>query len=423
MENQNHRAHPTKDITGIKSNQLRGKTICMCLTGSVAILNAPSIARELMRHGAEVTTVMSQEAINLIQPTLIEWATGNPVITEITGNIEHVAIAGEREHTKGIADMILICPVTGNTIGKIAQGISDNPVTAISMVALGSKTPMAIVPAMHDSMFRNPVVQENIQKLKKLDVKVLGPRLEENKAKIAAKEEVVEYVLNFFSPKKDLIGKKFLITAGPSIEWIDDVRYLSNPSTGKMGIAFVKEVLSRGGEVTLLKGRTNILTPINTKEIQVESTVDFVDKMTRELSENHYDVLISTAALADFTPESKMNTKISSDKEFLDLRLRSTPKLISKARQMDEKLFIVAFKAETSLSSEELIEKAHSRLLSSDSNLIIANNVNRDNIGRGFGSDTNEVFVINTDKDVTKLELANKRTIAAKILNIIKQLI
>ncbi|UYP45533.1 Coenzyme A biosynthesis bifunctional protein CoaBC [Candidatus Lokiarchaeum ossiferum] len=417
MENQIRHIHPTKDIIGIKSENLQGKTICMCLTGSVAILNAPSIARELMRHGAEVITVMSEEAIKLIQPTLIEWATGNPVITEITGKIEHIATAGERENTKGIADMILICPATGNSIGKISHGISDNPVTAISMVALGSKTPMAIVPAMHDSMFRNPIVQENIQKLKNLGVQVLGPRLEENKAKIAAVDEVVNFVINFFSPNKDLIKKKFLITAGPSIEWVDDVRFLSNPSTGKMGIALSEEILSRGGEVTLLKGKSIIKDPLGAKVVHVESTQNFVDAMLKELDLKKYDYLISTAALADFTPEKRQDKKISSNQQFLDLHLISTPKLISLAREKSPNLYIIAFKAESNLSDSEIIEKAYDRLTTSKANLIVANHAGSSISGKGFGSDTNEVFIIDSQKATTKLELASKRSISKKIID------
>ena len=441
MEEFRSNNHPTKDIKGQKSGRLKGITICFCLTGSVSIMDSPHIARDLIRHGAEVITVMSKESIRLIHPNLMEWSTGNSVITEITGKIEHIALAGEsareieknknnvseKKSEKRSADLILICPATANTIGKIASGISDTPVTAISMVALGSKTPIVIVPSMHLSMFQNPIVQKNISILEKLDVKFLNPRIEENKAKIATVEDVSSYILNIFAKKKDLKGKKFLITAGPSREWIDNIRFLSNPSSGKTGMAFAKEIVERGGEVTLIYGPGTEETPIGTKIIHVNSATDFSEalKDTMAKKEKKYDVLISTAAIADFTinPKEKIDGKISSDKKDLQLNLVSTPKLINLARSLSEKLFIIAFKAENNLEKEELIEKAYSRLKSANTNLIIANNVSSNYVSSnnkkiGFSSDTNEVFVIDKDRNVTHLELASKQEIASKILDI-----
>jgi len=420
MEEFRSNNHPTKDIKGSLSNKLKGKTICLCLTGSVSIMDSPHIARTCIRHGAEVITVMSKEAMNLIQPSLLYWSTGNPVITEITGGIEHVSIAGEREGKKGLADLILICPATANTIGKIASGISDTPVTAISMVALGSKTPIVIVPSMHQSMFQNPFVQKNIRSLEEMNVKFLNPRIEENKAKIATVEDVSSYVLNFFSKKKDLKGKNFLITAGPSREWIDNIRFLSNPSSGKTGIAFAKEIIERGGEVTLIYGPGTEQTPIGAKIIHVNGATDFSDALKNTMEKNQFDVLISTAAIADFMidPKDKIDGKISSDKKDLQLNLVSTPKLINLARSLSEKLFIIAFKAENNLEKDDLIEKAYSRLKSANTDLIVANNVNSKNQKTGFRSDTNEVFVIDKDKNINHLELSSKQDIASKILDI-----
>lgn len=420
MEENKSYSHPTKDIKGSLSSKLKGKTICLCLTGSVSIMDSPHIARKLIRHGAEVITVMSKEAMNLIQPSLFHWSTANPVITEITGAIEHIAIAGEREGKKGLADLILICPATANTIGKIASGISDTPVTAISMVALGSKTPIIISPSMHYSMFQSPYVQKNISSLEKIGVKFLNPRIEENKAKIATIDDVSSYVLKFLSKEKDLKGKNFLITAGPSREWIDNIRFLSNPSSGKTGIAFAKEIIDRGGEVTLIYGPGTEQTPIGANIINVNGAIDFIDALKDTMAKKQFDVLISTAAIADFTlsPKDKIDGKISSDKKELQLNLVSTPKLINLARSLSEKLFIIAFKAENNLEKESLIEKAFSRLKSSNTNLIIANNVSSDNKKTGFSSDTNEVFVIDKDRNIIHLELASKQEIASKILDI-----
>ncbi|QEE14335.1 bifunctional phosphopantothenoylcysteine decarboxylase/phosphopantothenate--cysteine ligase CoaBC [Promethearchaeum syntrophicum] len=421
MEEFRSNNHPTKDIKGSKSSKLAGKTICLCLTGSVSIMDSPHVARNLIRHGAEVITVMSQEAMRLLQPTLLEWSTGNPVITEISGKIEHVSLAGEREGKKGFADLILICPATANTIGKIASGISDTPVTAISMVALGSKiTPLIIVPSMHLSMFQNPFVQKNIRTLEKMDVKFLNPRIEESKAKIATVDDVSSYVLNYFTRKKDLKGKKFLITAGPSREWIDNIRFLSNPSSGKTGIAYAKEIIERGGEVTIIYGPGTEPTPIGAEIIHVNDAIDFSEALNDTLVNNRFDVLISTAAIADFTPKNKkIEGKISSDKKDLLLNLVSTPKLINLARSLSEKLFIIAYKAENNLVKEILIEKAYNRLKSANVDLIIANNISPSNKNIGFNSDTNEVFVIDKDKNVHHLKLASKQDIASKILDLL----
>jgi len=420
MEENKSNSHPTKDIKGQKSDRLNGITICLCLTGSVSIMDSPHIARSLIRHGAEVITVMSKEAMRLIHPNLMEWSTGNPVISEISGKIEHVSLAGEREGKKGLADLVLICPATANTIGKIASGISDTPVTAISMVALGSKTPIIISPSMHYSMFQNPFVQQNINSLKEMGVKFLNPRIEENKAKIATIEDVSSYVLNFFTKKKDLKGKNFLITAGPSREWIDNIRFLSNPSSGKTGIAFAKEIIDRGGEVTLIYGPGTEQTPIGAKIIHVNGATDFSDALKNTMEKNQFDVLISTAAIADFMidPKDKIDGKISSDKKELHLNLVSTPKLINLARSLSEKLFIIAFKAENNLEKDDLIEKAVSRLKSANTDLIVANNVNSKIQKTGFRCDTNEVFVIDKDRNVIHLGLTSKQEIASKILDI-----
>jgi phosphopantothenoylcysteine decarboxylase / phosphopantothenate---cysteine ligase len=414
--------HPTKDIQGILSNKLNGKTVCLCLTGSVAVINSPSVARELMRHGAEVIVAMSKEATDLIQPELLQWATGNPVITDISGDIEHIAIAGERENMRGQADLILICPATANTISKIACGISDTLITTLSTVALGSNTPIVIVPAMHDSMFRNKIVDANIQKLKGLGVTFLGPRMEENKAKVALPEEVVSYIIDYLNPKKDLKNLRFLITAGPSREQIDRVRFISNPSSGKMGMAFAEEIISRGGSATIINGKSTVKTPIGAQVIDVTTANDFVNAMKSEISNSQtgkYNVLISSAALADFTVTQKKEQKISSNTDSLQINLIPTPKLIKEARKIDKDLYIVAFKAETDINCEDLVNKAHTRLLEAKTNLVVANNVHQNNTGRGFGCDTNEVYVIDPKKEVIHLNLSSKRNIASKILDIV----
>ncbi|WP_457557285.1 bifunctional phosphopantothenoylcysteine decarboxylase/phosphopantothenate--cysteine ligase CoaBC [Candidatus Harpocratesius sp.] len=416
--------HPTKDIQGITSSKLNGKRFCICLTGSVAVINAPTMARELMRHGAEVFTVMTKEATDLLQAELMEWATGNPVILDITGQIEHISMAGERENSKGFADMIIVYPATANTIGKMANGISDTAVTAIATVALGSKTPMIVVPAMHDSMYKNPIVKENIEKLRSLGVQIVDPRMEENKAKIATAEDVLLSVFDFIGLKtieQDFQNRKILVTAGTTREWIDQVRFLSNPASGRMGIAIAKALVDRGANVVLLLGPSSLKPSPHPKLIVKHpiSTQDFVNFASEVLKSGDYDILISAAALADFTPKQTYDGKITSDLEELQINLVSTPKLIQIARNIASKLFIVGFKAESQLEQEKIIENAYKRLKSSNINLIVANSVHPDALDRGFNAISNEVFIINPKKEIKHFKLASKIEIAHHILDCI----
>jgi phosphopantothenoylcysteine decarboxylase/phosphopantothenate--cysteine ligase len=261
--------HPSKQIVGTKGSLLKGKTICLCLTGSVAVTTAPIIAREFMRLGAEVICVMSRAACELITPALMEWATGNRVITGLTGAVEHVHLAGETPRVRGKADVILVCPATANTISKIAVAIDDTPVTTVVTTAFGSGTPIIVVPAMHESMYRHPILEENLLKLRQRGVEILLPRILEGKAKIARVDQIVDRVADIIVIKKDLRGLNFLVTAGPGREYIDSVRFISNPSSGKMGMAIAEEILARGGQVTIINGHSEEDPPIGANVVNV----------------------------------------------------------------------------------------------------------------------------------------------------------
>ncbi len=408
--------HPSKDIIESKGTILRGKTICMCLTGSVALINAPIIARELMRLGAEVIPVMSKAATGLIEPSLMHWATGNPTITKLTGAVEHVFLTGSRPNASGKADLILVCPATANTISKIANGIDDTPVTTMVSTAFGSSIPIVIVPAMHESMY-HPIIEKNISLLKNYGIDVLGPRLSEGKAKIAKMEDVIDRVLDLLITTKDLEGKKILITAGPSREAIDDIRYLSNKSSGRMGIEIAKEASARGAEVLLIAGECMVKIPDYINTIHVESANDFIKNIKDELTYSNYDIFISAAAISDYKPTEYVEGKISSDKiEELKVSMKLTPKVLNVARRKDYKLFIIAFKAEINVSRSELIDRAYNRLLKSEADLIVANDVGREDIG--FNSKDNEVYIINKEKHITHIEKHTKRYVASKIIDV-----
>ncbi|MFX0037324.1 MAG: bifunctional phosphopantothenoylcysteine decarboxylase/phosphopantothenate--cysteine ligase CoaBC [Candidatus Hermodarchaeota archaeon] len=413
----NNFQHPSKDIVESKGTILSGKTICMCLTGSVAVISSPIIARELMRLGAEVICVMSKAATELINPALMEWASGNKVITKLTGAVEHVYLAGERPKSVGKADLILICPATANTISKIAHGVDDTPVTTVASTAFGSSIPIVIVPAMHESMYKHPILEENEKKLRDCGVEILGPRISEGKAKIARIDDIIDRVIDLLITKKDLEGKKILITAGPTREAIDSVRFVSNKSSGKMGIEIAKEVSARGAEVLLIAGECMIKLPdyINTKH--VVSTDDFIKTVKEEISYNNYDFFISAAAVSDYKPVDCIEGKISSDNvEELHVNMKLTPKIIDVARKKDYNLFIIAFKAETNVTKSELIERAYNRLLKSEADLIVANDIGREDIG--FSSKYNEVFIIDKKKHITHVERNTKRYIASKIIDV-----
>jgi len=409
--------HPSKDIVGTKGSELKDKRIALCITGSVAAVQCSEIARELMRHGAQVFAVMTEMAQKIIHPYLMEWATGNPVTTELTGKIEHVALTGE--YPKGKADLILVAPATANTISKIACGIDDTVVTSVVSAAFGLGIPMLIVPSMHESMYRHPIVVENMKKLQALGVELVEPRILEGKAKIAATEEIVNAAIRRLAAK-NMTGSRVLVTAGPTIEYIDPVRVISNKSSGKMGIAVAEEALTRGAHVTLIYGQGTTPPPVGVKILRAETTKQMHDLVLSELKNVKYDVLIATAAAADFAPERSWKEKIDSHTmSKFEVKLRSLPKIIDQVKKVCPKTLLVAFKAEYKVSDRELVKRARKRLKTSQADFIVANDVGRE--GAGFQADTNEVFIVGRDRKVVHIPLAPKRDIAKKLLDLIHQ--
>jgi phosphopantothenoylcysteine decarboxylase/phosphopantothenate--cysteine ligase len=219
-------SHPSKDIISSKGRELAGKKIALLVTSSVASFKAPEIARELMRHGADVYAVTSPTTEKMVGADLLEWATGNPVVTHLTGKLEHIALGGKSE---GHADLVLIAPATANTIGKLASGIDDTPVTTVAATAIGSRIPVVIAPAMHEPLYDHPIIQDNISRLKKIGVEFIEPEVSEGKAKIASTEKIVRLIIARFSTSqsRDLEGRRILVTAGPTIEHIDPVRVVT----------------------------------------------------------------------------------------------------------------------------------------------------------------------------------------------------
>jgi phosphopantothenoylcysteine decarboxylase/phosphopantothenate--cysteine ligase len=408
--------HPSKNIIGTKGSQLKGRRIAICITGSVAAVQSPTIARELMRYGAEVFVFMSPMAKNFIHPNLMEWATGNTVVTEITGKLEFISMV---EPSSNRVDLILIAPATANTIGKLASGINDTSVTALAMAASGSGIPVIIVPAMHNCLYSQPITERNIAKLKSLGFTFIEPQVAEGKAKVAEVEAIVEATIRALTVK-DMTALRVLVTSGPTYEPIDPVRVIANRSSGKMGIALAEDALRRGAEVTLVYGPGVTKPPKGAKIISVETSEQMADAVASELKSSKYDIMIAAAAVADFTPLESLNYKISSDTaQELSINLKPTRKIISEVKALSPETFLVAFKAEWKVSEEELINRSYGRLKDADLDLIVANDVGSKDAG--FGSDSNQVYIIDKEKQVTKISLRSKAEIAEKILDAVEK--
>jgi phosphopantothenoylcysteine decarboxylase / phosphopantothenate---cysteine ligase len=399
------------DIIGTDGNELSGKRIVLAVTGSISAYRAPDVARILMRHGANVFPFMSDAAEQIIHPNSLEWATGNPVVTKLTGKIEHVIFtAGESK-----ADMILIAPCTANTIGKIANGVDDTPVTSLVSAALGEKIPILIAPAMHVSMYDQPFVLNNIRKLIETGVVFVDPVEEEAKAKLASPERILSAVVSNIT-SNDFVGKTVLITTGPTIEKIDPIRILTNPSSGKMGIALAFEAIARGAVVTMIHGPITIPLPKQSRNIPVTTTEEMYEATMNELESTRFDLVIATAAAADYRPEAPANHKIDSrSKQTLTLELHATPKIIDNIKRVRPDTFLIVFRAQIGLAGEALLADAYERLQRASADLIAVNDVGRVDIG--FNADFNELTLIDRSRKTINLARAPKRIIAKQLLN------
>ncbi len=411
--------HPSKDITGTSGTQLSGKKIALLVSSSVASFKVPEIARELMRHGADVYAVISPSTEKMIGSDLLEWATGNPVVRELTGKLEHIALAGK---SPGHVDLVLIAPATANTIGKLASGIDDTPVTTVAATAIGSKLPVLIAPAMHEPLYDHPIAQENIARLKRIGVEFVEPEIAEGKAKIASTAKIVQAVITrlssqLSSQRRDLEGHRVLVTAGPTIEHIDPVRVITNRSSGKMGVAIAEEAWARGAETTLILGPGSVTPPASVKTVRVETTEEMLEATLRELKKGKHDLVFAAAAPSDYRPSKPAGRKISTRKEkTVELELEATPKIIREIRVASPSSFLVAFKTEHGVSNEQLLTEAFEILSEKSADLVAANDVSIE--GVGFQTDTNELFVVDERRKVTHIALAPKREVARQLLDI-----
>lgn len=402
--------HPSLDIVSSHGVELSGKKIILCVAGSVAAYKAIELARLLMRHGADVNCVATTAVSKLIQPEYFKWATGNEVITKLTGDLEHIRLA---DYNK--SDLIIVYPATANTIGKLANGIDDTPVSTVLTVGFGSKIPILMCPAMHASMYENSAIKKNINFLKN-KINFLEPQMIEDKAKAIEPEQVLDFVLKKFGSSLILKNKKILMTAGPTIEYIDPVRMITNQSSGKTGVLLAAEFISSGAKVTLIYGPGNENPPKGARVIRVKTSREMYEVVKNELRRK-FDVVIMAAAISDYTPTVQHEKKIKSNEKIIKISLKKSPKIIDQIKKIQKKVMLVGFKAESNVSKKDLIKSAQKKLHDSDADMIIAND-----IGSRYQKNTNfnEVFIVDSHK-VKSSGWKKKERIVKTILNEIER--
>ena len=383
------RDHPSLDIVSSYGVELSGKRIVLCVAGSVAAYKAIELARLLMRHGANVTCVASNAVTKLVQPDYFKWATGNEVITKLTGELEHIRLA---DYNK--SDLIVVYPATANTLGKLANGIDDTPVSTVLTVGFGSKIPILMCPAMHASMYDNLAVKKNIEFLKN-KIEFLSPQMIEGKAKASEPEDVLEYVLKKFGFSSILKNKKILMTAGPTVEYIDPLRVITNQSSGKTGVLLASELISAGSKVTLVYGPGVEKPPKGAKVIKVLTSKEMYETVKKQMKKK-FDVMIMAAAVADYTPENPSKKKIKSTQNKIKISLKKVPKIIDQIKKFQKNIILVGFKAEVNLSKKDLIRVARKKLQESNADIIIANNIGSSRYKKN--SNNNEVLIIDSGK-------------------------
>ena len=397
---------------------LKGKTVVIGVSGGIAVYKACDVVSRLKKLNANVHVIMTKSATEFVTPLTFQSLSQNYVVNDMfeepkTWDVEHISLAKK-------ADVFLIVPATANVIGKVANGIADDMLTTTVMATTGK---VLIAPAMNTNMYRNPILQRNISTLKELGYNFVDPdsgRLacgDIGEGKLASPEKIVDAVVDLFNEdKKDLLGKKIMITAGPTVESIDPVRYLTNRSTGKMGYAIAKMAANRGADVTLVSGPTNIEPPSNIKKlIKVQSAKDMYDAIIDNFDENQ--VIIKSAAVADYKPKNYSDKKIKKSNDDLIIELDRNKDIAYELGKIKKNKILVGFAAETN----DLIENAKGKISKKNLDFIVANDLTES--GAGFGTDTNIVKIIDKDGNIAKYPQMKKDEVADVILDKVKSLL
>ena len=391
---------------------LKGKTVVLGVTGSIAAYKIANLASSLVKLHADVHVIMTKNATNFINPIAFETLTKNKCLVETFDrnfefHVAHVSLADK-------ADVMMVAPATANIIAKMAHGIADD---MLSTTFLAMKCPVIVSPAMNVNMFTNPIVQNNIKTLESYGITVVPP---DNgylacgytgQGKMPSEQVLLDYILREIAKEKDLSGKKVLITAGPTRESIDPVRFITNHSTGKMGYAAARQAMLRGAEVTLISGPVSIAPPPFVKLISITNAAEMFEAVKAEYE--HQDIIIKTAAVADYTPANTKSEKIkkSDNDDDLSIALQRTTDILSwLGEHKRENQILCGFSMET----ENLIENSQKKLAKKNADIIAANSLK--DTGAGFGTDTNHIIIIKKD-DVIDLPLLSKADAADRLLD------
>ena len=388
---------------------LEGKTVVLGVSGSIAAYKSACLASALVKQKADVHVIMTKNALNFIHPTTFETLTGNKCLVDTFDRnfefqVEHVSLAEK-------ADLMMIAPATANVIAKLANGLADDMLTT---TALACEAPIVLAPAMNTHMYNKPVTQINLSKCATLGMQVLTPaegRLACGTCgigKMPEPEDLLNVILYMIEREKILAGKKVLVTAGPTKEAIDPVRFISNHSTGKMGYAVASQAAKMGAEVTLISGPVELKAPVGVEVIDVVSAADMYEAVTSRFEES--DIVIKAAAVADFTPKSVAEDKIKkTGAEDASIELTSTKDILKILGEKKSHQFLCGFSMET----KDLEENSRKKLTKKNLDMIVANNVKEE--GAGFQTDTNVVTIITMDKE-EHLPLLSKEDVAFEIL-------
>lgn len=391
---------------------LKGKTVLLGISGSIAAYKIAYLASALMKLHADVHVLMTQNATNFINPITFETLTGNKCLVDTFDrnfefSVEHVSLAKK-------ADVVLVAPATANVIAKLAHGLADDMLTTTVLACTCKKI---ISPAMNTRMFENPITQDNLRICEKYGMEVISPASgylacgDTGAGKMPEPETLLQYILRELCYKKDLVGKKILVTAGPTREAIDPVRYITNHSTGKMGYAIAKVAAYRGAEVTLVTGPSEEKPPMFTRIVQVESAKDMFDEVTKRSTEQ--DAIIKAAAVADYRPKFVNTEKTKKKDGDMAIELERTDDILKwLGEHKKEGQFLCGFSMET----QNMLENSRAKLKKKNLDMIVANNLKV--AGAGFGTDTNVVTFITEGKEL-QLEKMPKEDVAEKLLDAI----
>lgn len=391
--------------TKYKYVPLADKKIVIGLTGSIAVYRTIDFVRKLIRLGAKVITVFTPKAMEFINPVLFEWATQQKPVRELSGKAEHILLSKEW-------DAMVIAPATLNTMSKIAYGIGDNPVTLTAIAFLGVGKPVLFVPSMNLSLYNSPQYRNIAEKLYDYGAIVLPPLISEGKAKYPPIDDLAYCVDTLIYRERDMAGFKVLVTAGPTREYIDPVRIITNPSSGLMGLYIAREIACRGGYVTLIHGPIKHDPPYLVDARPVETTIEMAEAVKKAGQQVVFDAAVFAAAPADYKPVRRASKKIPSKIGDIAVKFRPTVKVIKALRQRPK--VVIAFAAETVNDLKELIEKGREKLKEYRADLVVANRVGLK--GLGFASDYIEACLV-TDEDAECLGIIHKAVLARKVVD------